>query len=412
MPMAISRASASILARALALVLAVTGCSSSPSAGTGAAPSDTVTLPGPPGTGTGTAPTPQAPAPAARTTVRVHYASTIGGTAPLTLRGSAASLSWDKGAALASPAAELYEWTTDDVSVDLEVKPLLGDLWSRGPNYHVKAGTTVDVYPHFTVTHGTVEKHWPAFVSTKLPSTRGVWVYLPPTYVENRASRFGVTYMHDGANLFDAALAFGGNEWRVDETLDAAAESGDVRETIVVGIESTAARIDELTPTADPAYGGGGKADQYLAMLLEELKPKVDQDFRTLPGRTDTAIMGSSLGGLVSAYAGVTHADAFGLVGAMSPSTWWDDTVILADVDTTTTRAYRPLRVYVDSGDAGTSNDDVVNTTELAARYRRAGYVDGKDLQHVVQPGAQHNETYWAARLPRALQFLLGPRPD
>ena len=122
--------------------------------------------------------------------------------------------------------------------------------------------------------------------------------------------------------------------------------------------------------------------------------------------------MGSSLGGLASAYAGVTRADVFGLVGEMSPSTWWGGTVILAEVSTTPTRPAKPLRVYVDSGDSGASNDDVVNTTELAARYRKAGYTDAKDLLHVVQPGAQHNEFYWAQRLPAALHFLLGPRAN
>jgi predicted alpha/beta superfamily hydrolase len=235
---------------------------------------------------------------------------------------------------------------------------------------------------------------------------------LPPTYIENTSSRFGVLYMHDGQNLFSPTTAFGGNEWKVDETLDAGAEDGSIRETIVVGIENTADRIDELTPTADPTENGGGKADQYLAMIIDEIKPMIDKDLRTEKAREQTAVMGSSLGGLVSAYAGVGHADVFGLVGAMSPSTWWDNEVILADVSTTKTKPSRPLRVYVDSGDSGTSNDDVANTTELAARYRSVGYVDNKDLLHVVQSGGQHNEIYWAERLPAALHFLLGARPD
>jgi predicted alpha/beta superfamily hydrolase len=138
----------------------------------------------------------------------------------------------------------------------------------------------------------------------------------------------------------------------------------------------------------------------------------VDKDLRTLPSREATAVMGSSLGGLVSAYAGVHHADVFGLVGAMSPSTWWDGTVLLSEVATTPTRPAKPLRVYVDSGDSGPSNDDVTNTTELAARYRSAGYTDNKDLLHVVKAGAEHSEIYWAARLPAALHFLLGARPN
>lgn len=355
---------------------------------------------------TGTTPTPPAGPPV--TTVRVHYSGRPG---TMTLRGSSGPLSWDKSIAFTDTKAGLYTWTSSEVKTEIELKPMLGDAWSKGPNYRVKRNGTIDVYPHFFETNGTVTKKYPSFTSTKLPSTRGLWVYLPPTYLENTESRFGVLYMHDGQNLFSASTAFGGNEWKVDETLDAAAESGDIRETIVVGVENTAARIDELTPTNDPSYGGG-KADQYLAMIATEVKPLVDKDLRTIPGREQTAIMGSSLGGLVSAYAGVTKADVFGLVGEMSPSTWWDDKVILGEVSGMKTKPVRPLRVYVDSGDSGNSNDDVVNTTELAARYRSIGYADAKDFKHVVQPGAVHNEIYWAQRLPAALGFLLGPRAD
>lgn len=347
----------------------------------------------------------------------MHYATTGGVPGvPVTpgelgIRGSAAPLSWDTSVSVVAATAGLYTWSSPEVRVDLEVKPLLGAMWSRGPNYRVKPGQTIDIYPHFSSSQGTVSKPYAPFVSQKLPSTRGVWVYLPPTYVENTEARFGVLYMHDAQNLFSPATAFGGNEWKVDETMDAAAEDGSIRESIVVGVENTAARIDELTPTSDPTYGGG-EADLYLSMIVDELKPMVDKDFRTIPAREQTAIMGSSLGGLVSVYAGVRRADVFGLVGAMSPSTWWDGTVILGEVDSTPTRAARPLRVYIDSGDSGSSSDDVTNTTELAARYRKVGYTDNKDLLHVVQTGAEHSEIYWAARLPAALRFLLGARPD
>jgi len=70
----------------------------------------------------------------------------------------------------------------------------------------------------------------------------------------------------------------------------------------------------------------------------------------------------------------------------------------------------RPARVYVDSGDAGDSNDDLANTNMLAATYVNLGYASGVDFLHVVQAGGQHNEVYWAERLPGALQFLFGPR--
>src|SRR5690242_17141630 len=167
--------------------------------------------------------------------------------------------------------------------------------------------------------------------------------------------------MHDGQNLFDPALAFGGNEWKVDETLDAAAEDGSIADLIVIGVENTADRIDEYTPTPDPSYPDAGKGDQYLTLLVDELKPQIDAMLRTLPDRAHTGVLGSSLGGLISAYAGVRRPDVYGIVGAMSPSTWWNNDVIIGDVAGMPTSA-RPTRVYVDSGDSGDSNDDVTNT--------------------------------------------------
>jgi predicted alpha/beta superfamily hydrolase len=396
---------------ALGLILLGAACSSSsedpsgndPTAPPTASPTGAPTTPPAVPTGTGTT-TPPGPT---LTGVRIHYAAapSVPASGAMTLRGSTGPLSWDKSIPVTATKPGLYTWQIPDAKTDIELKPMLGSAWSRGPNYKVKAGQTIDIYPHFVVGQGTVTKKYPSFVSQKLPSTRGLWVYLPAAYIENTEARFGVLYMHDGSNLFDASLAFGGNEWKVDETMDAGAEDGSIRETIVVGIESTANRLTELTPPT-------GKADLYVAMMIDEIKPMIDKDLRTIPAREQTAIMGSSLGGLASAYAGVHRADVFGLVGEMSPSTWWDGTMILGEVSSTPTRPAKPIRVYVDSGDSGTSNDDVVNTTELAARYRAVGYKDAKDFLHVVQPGGQHNEFYWAQRLPKALSFLLGARPN
>lgn len=371
--------------------------------GAGPAPGTTTPAPAP----TTPAPTP-APSPTpsdGTTTFRIHYTGQAG---TLSLRGSSGPLSWEKSVPLTQGTdATVFVYQTKDITAPTEWKPMLGETWSRGPNYRVARGQTVDVYPHFVVAAGRVEKLYPAFVSQKLPSTRNVWAYLPPTYLENTAARLPVIYMHDAQNLFDAASAFGGNEWKVDETMNAGAEDGTIRETIVIGIDNTPDRIGELTPTSDPQYGGG-KADAYLAMIADEVKPKVDKDLRTLPGRADTAIMGSSLGGLVSVYAGVERADVFGVVAAMSPSTWWDNRYIVGHVGTLATHASKPIRVYVDSGDAGASNDDVANTKTLADAIAAQGYTTGKDLRYVVAKGAAHNETYWAARLPAALPFVLG----
>jgi predicted alpha/beta superfamily hydrolase len=326
----------------------------------------------------------------------------------------------------------------------VEWKPLLDDTtWARGPNYHVAPGQTVDVWPRFTTPKGQVVTLIPSFHSTALGNDRAVYAYLPPSYAENTVATFPVVYMHDGQNLWAALpqLAFSGT-WNVDTAFDAAAEagacsaggvtgwgaqplggtpvtctgdgdcpSGECRtfpEAIVIGVANTSNRIYEYTPTTDPGTPGGGGADLYVGMLVQELKPAIDGMLRTRPDVASTALAGSSLGGLVTAYAGLKHPEVFGLLGELSPSSWWNGDVIVADVAATPPAPARPQVVYVDSGQG--SADDEADTDKLATTYLSLGYVDGKSFRHVVQPGAAHDETYWAERFPGAMQLLLGTR--
>ncbi len=340
------------------------------------------------------------------TTVVVHYP--VAGGSTMTLRGSASSLNWTTGATLTAAGTNAWQWSSTALTTDLEVKPLLNDSdWSKGPNYVIAPGKTTHLYPHFKTTKGAVTTRWPSFASKTLNNARPVYVYLPPTYSENTEARFPVVYMHDGQNLFDPSLAFGGNEWKADETMDDGVDKGMIREAIIIGVGNTNARMSEYTPVKDPDYGGGG-GDAYLDMLEKELKPTVDAELRTLTGREDTVMLGSSLGGLISSYAGIGHSGTFGLIGAMSPSTWWNNVWLLGAVAKSPTSP-RPVRVYVDSGDGGSSKDGVDDTKKLAEAYRTLGYKDNVTLKHVVQSGGQHSEVYWAQRLPVALAFILGP---
>ncbi|MDB4930122.1 MAG: esterase family protein [Myxococcaceae bacterium] len=345
---------------------------------------------------------------AARTTLRVHYPA---GARSLSLRGDLASLSWDRGVSLSHLAGDVWEWSSTGVASAFEWKPLLDDRdWSLGPNYRATPGATLDIYPRFVNRSGRWSRAITAFHSTLLANDRGVWIYVPPSYDENPLARYPVVYMHDGQNLFNPATAFGGQPWYAQDAMNQGAESGAIREAIVVGVENTAARIDEYTPTRDATRMAGGRGALYLRMLVEEVKPLIDRTYRTLPGREDTVLVGSSLGGLISAYAGVHQAAVFGHVGAMSPSTWWDGRMILREVATLAASPTRPLRFYVDSGDSGDSNDGVTDTAALVDALRGVGYREGVDLRYVVQRGAAHNELYWSQRLPGALAFLLGRR--
>jgi predicted alpha/beta superfamily hydrolase len=353
----------------------------------------------------------QAPA-STVTTLRIHYPA---GSHAMTLRGDTMPLSWTQGVALtASPDGTTFTYVFPDLpGAEVQFKPLLDDTtWSRGANYHAARGATVDVYPHFTTMNGQVINLLPNFHSTLLNNDRNVWAYLPPSYDENPLAHYPVLYMHDGQNLFDPALAFGGNDWKVENTLDAAYESDGstvqtTREIIVIGPENTAQRIYEYTPVTDPGTPGGGGGDIYLNMLITELKPKVDAMLRTLPGRDTTGIMGSSLGGLISSYAGLKHPEVYGIVGALSPSTWWDSDWIVGQVTGSKGAMPQPSLVYVDCG--ADTMDDYADTQMLVAAYLGIGYVEPGSFFHVYQPNAMHNEVYWAQRFPAAVAFLFPP---
>ena len=337
----------------------------------------------------------------------VHYPA---GASTMTARGSGGGLDWASGVPFVR-SGDTFTLSLP-LTAPVEWKPYLNDATAAlGPNYRVSPGQTVEVHPHFTTTTGEVVTLIASFQSTLLGNTRAIYAYLPPTYRENSLARMPVVYMQDGQNLWAARpdLAFGGVAWQVDTAFDAAAGNGAFAEAIVIGIASTPGRLGEYTPTAVSGYPGSGNADLYLRMLIEELKPQIDAVLRTRPERASTVIGGSSLGGLLSAYAGRTKPDVFGHVAALSPASWWDGNVIVGLVQSTPAAPNRPLRVYVDSGDSGAASDNVTTTTMLAAAYRDVGYIDNVNFRHIVQAGATHSETFWAQRFPGAMAVVLGP---
>jgi predicted alpha/beta superfamily hydrolase len=345
----------------------------------------------------------------AATRIRVHYPAQ---SRVLALRGGSAPLSWDDDT---QPTYQPDDTFVLDFTLapgnSLDFKPVLWDsgtlAWAKGPNYTVKAGATVDVYPRFFTDDGRVSLLFDQFVSDVLAPSRDIYAYYPPSYDENPTATFPVLYMHDGQNLFDPDRAAFGT-WGVADALDAGAQDGSIREIVVIAIDNTSDRMTEYTPTYDAGEGFGGNGGAYLRFITEELMPQVNRFVRVSHERAQTGILGSSLGGLISAWAGVHYGDIFGIVGALSPATWWDNDFLIGDVrDHTPAWPHRPDRVYVDNG---TDDDDEENTANLAGTYLSIGYRDGFDFRHVVQQGASHSEYYWAQRFPGAMQFLFGGR--
>ena len=254
---------------------------------------------------------------------------------------------------------------------------------------------------------GTVERH-PEFRSEILGGTRRVWVCLPPSYAREPGRRFPVLYLQDAQNVFDGATAFlAGKEWEVDETVERLVGEGRIEPLVVVAVDNGGERRTiEYTPTRDPRHGGGGGADAYGRMLVEELKPWVDRRYRTRTEPEHTGIGGSSLGGLVSLYLGLKRPDIFGRIAALSTSAWWDDRFIVRFVDALPSKP--DTRIWIDIG-TSEGFPAVPDTRALRDALVRKGWREGSDLRYFEAPGAPHNETAWAKRMPAVLEFLFPP---
>lgn len=261
-------------------------------------------------------------------------------------------------------------------------------------------------------------------LESRFVAPRQVDVWLPPGYDSDSAARYAVLYMHDGQNLFDPGLAFGGEAWEVDDSLAAFIGRGQLRPCIVVGIWNTPKRFAEYMPAKPFAalseagrqsryeeFGQGEPlSDAYLRFLTEELKPVIDSQFRTLPGPSDCFVMGSSMGGLMSLYAAWERPDVFGAAACLS--THWPGSLRSNDPDFTEAfisylKARQPAaapRLYFDYG-----------TEALDARYelhqlRIDAALDSLGIARQTRrfDGASHNEASWRARLAAPLGFLLG----
>ncbi len=232
-------------------------------------------------------------------------------------------------------------------------------------------------------------------------------MYLPPGY-ETSGARYPVFYLQDGQNLFDPATAFGGVDWRADITADELIRSGRIEPLILAGISNTGVRrISEYTPTRDRISRKGGKAARYAQMLAREIKPLIDQTYRTRKAAADTAVGGSSLGALAALVAGMEYPRVFGKLALLSPSVWWDDGSILRLIEAWTPRQPHS-RIWLDTGTAEGRNPAKV--VEDARLLREAlagkGWRESDDLHYEEAEGHAHNEQAWGDRFGPMLEFL------
>lgn len=260
---------------------------------------------------------------------------------------------------------------------------------------------------------------------------RNVTIWLPPGYDAGRR-RYPVIYMHDGQNLFEPGAAFGGEEWGVDEALSAMIAQRGGQGAIVVGIWNTNLRGREYLPAkvaarlspearvrVEATHSGPSIADAYLRFIIEELKPRIDREYRTRAARADTSIMGSSMGGLISLYAMGEYPHIFGSAAALSIH--WPlgdprqgqgapqaEVIAAFDAWLNETRL-RPgrNRLYMDHGTLGLDGFYRPYSMAMETILSRYGWRRDHGWISRVAEGADHNEAAWRARVADPLAFLL-----
>lgn len=238
----------------------------------------------------------------------------------------------------------------------------------------------------------------PPLAMPGLGRMRTLRLYRPPSYDHDAQLRYPVIYMHDGQNLFDATTSYAG-EWGVDETMDALArETG--FEAIVVGIDNGGDKRNTEMAPEDHARLGKAEGAAYLDFIVHTVKPFIDAGWRTKPGREHTALVGSSLGGLITHAALLRHGEVFGRYGIFSPSYWAAPQLFDA-----TAHAQLPAATQVHLYCGGREGDSMAGQTRQMHR-RLARLLPPAQLTLNIAAEAGHNEAAWRAELPAALKQL------
>lgn len=323
-----------------------------------------------------------------RITIEVAYPT---GGRHLTLR---TALDWTTDVAPTSVDGDHFTFVIPTERRALRFKPVLHDgstlHWSLGANRTAFASEpATTVYPRFFET-ACLACDIEELRSSHDDHHHDVRVFLPPGYDENPLQRYPVVYMQDGHNVFVAEESAFGATWRVPETLSTFEAMSALQPVIVVGVYPHERMVEYTEPGVE----------HYAEFLVADLKPRIDATYRTLPGRDDTAVMGSSLGGVAAFYLGWTRPATFGQAAALSATFGYRDSI----ADRVDSEPVPPVRFYLDSGWPG---DNYEAVRDLRARLVRRGLTPGLDMLYLAFPNAVHSEKAWAARLHIPFQYLL-----
>lgn len=246
------------------------------------------------------------------------------------------------------------------------------------------------------------------FHSQILNNQRKIRIYLPPSYSYQKDKFYPVLYVHDGQNLFEAAESYSGESWNLHQTADYLIREKMIEEIIIVGVDNMGSeRLSEYAHQNGFYKGEKVKArgPKYEKFFIQELMPFVEEELRIKKGSENTALMGSSMGGLVTFNIGLKRPELFSKLAVLSPSLWWGNSSAL---DKLKSYDYQGLnsKIWLDTGDA--EGKFMSFSEQIIAELRKIKNKFGLDLIYYQAADAVHTESAWAARVHSPLLYFFG----
>lgn len=238
------------------------------------------------------------------------------------------------------------------------------------------------------------------FVIPQLNKKRKVSILLPYNYHKNTEKRYPVLYLHDAQNLFNPNSLYG--NWAIDNKLAVLAEKG-LGDIIVVAVDHAGIeRVNEYLPIKNSQLGVS-EGKKYVRFMAETLKPFIDNNFRTMADRSHTGMGGSSMGGLITAYAALMLPSVFGKFMVFSPSLW-----VARQVDFDSIPFFQPYatKIYVYAG--GKEGSGMIpNVKKLRDSIKRQGFESNNvQIKLALDPVGLHTEVRWGEEFPKAIEWL------
>ena len=251
------------------------------------------------------------------------------------------------------------------------------------------------------------------YYSEKLKNKRNLYIYIPEGYDSEPDKRYPVLYMHDGQSIFDCAGdSLSGASWHVNRVADKLIRERKICKLIIVGISNSRSRASEyihrscvdkvVENSSFGEYKLNAEASGYAyeEFLIGQLMPFINARYRTLTDPQNTAMIGSSMGGLVTYNIGMRNQNVFGKIGVMSPAFFWDDPEYLKPQEK------KNLKIWMDVG--GGEPDYVCRTENVVKEFYKAGYLFERDFLYYREPMGIHTEETWGKRVFMSLLYFFG----